>query len=359
MHARGENRHNYVGRSALADVGRIAAAVAGVGFASGRETAAFFGQLGWAAWVGIPFAALLFALLVGAIGHYARVTGARSFAGIYRRLLNNRLGDAVGLLHALLLALTAAVMLESAGELGALALPLRHGWLWGIATALMLALLMNLAGLRALPALGLFVSGASLAFYAAMAMDARPVRVYLRSETAMALSGNVGAAILLAALYAALNACLAGGMIARANRGTSGSGGLAAACGGGMCALLMCANAALCRGGAAILGQAMPSVILAARWGIAGFWVSVGLQYGCAVATLTAAIGSLVAQMNDGAQLRRQAMTMLAAAAILIVGLGLSRTLGRVYAAFGWAGALCAALLAFRYDRRVIRRGRV
>jgi hypothetical protein len=65
-----------------------------------------------------------------------------------------------GWLHALLLALTVAVMLCGAGEMGALTLPLRFGFLWGAGLALLIALLLNLTRLRVLPALGLLALAA-------------------------------------------------------------------------------------------------------------------------------------------------------------------------------------------------------
>lgn len=346
-------RHGYR-RGLSTDCGAIAAAMAGVGFASGRGVAAFFGQLGWAAWVGIPLAAIVFALMAGLIGHYARATGSRSFAGIFRRLAGKRLGAAIGGLHALLTLLTALVMLACAGELGALALPVKNAWLWGVGIALMAALAVNADGLRLLPAMGLAAFALTLSFYVAMALDARPVRVYLRCETALALSGSVGASILLAVLYAALSACLAGGMIARSG-GASKPGAVASVCGVGLCAMLLCANAALLRGGASILGQAMPNVVLAARWGIAGFWWTVALQYLCTVASLTAAIGTLIAQLEEGGQERRCVLALLPAAALAVAGFrsgGLARACGIACL----AGAACVAALACRFDRKSIRR---
>ena len=342
-------------RGVIAFCGGIAASMAGVSFASGREIAAFFGQLGLAAWVGIPFAAVAFALLVGLIGHYARTTGARSFAGVCRRLSGKRLGAAIGLLYALLMQTTTLAMLAKAGELGALALPVRNAWLWGAGIALMTALAVNAGGLRLLPAMGLLAFAMAFIFYSAMALDMRPVRVYLRCETAMALSGNVWAAILLAVMYAALSACLAGGMIVRMG-GVSGLGAAAAICGGGLCALLLCANAALLRGGTSILGQAMPMVVLAARWGIVGFWWCVALQYLCAVATLTATLGALMAQPGEGGPERRYLLAIVSAAALAYAGTRLN-VFGRICAALCRAGAACVMVLACRGARRTVRRG--
>ena len=328
----------------------VIAAVAGAGFVSGRELVLFFSQLGWASWLGIPFASVVFALLMGMISHYARKTGAVSFSGVYQRQLGVHCGDAIGILHALLMALTAAVMLVSAGELGALALPVRHGFLQGLITALILALLMNMGKLRTLPWLGVAVAGLALLFYAGLALDPRPVRIYVRSETELALRGSVGAAVLLAILYAALNASIAGGIIVRFSAGIRPAA-FAAISGGAMCALLLVANAAIAQGGEALYAQALPTVILAARWGLFGFWMSIALMYLCSVSTLAAAIGSLIAQMNDGGRQRRTAVIMMLTAFLLSCAFGLRDLIGIGYPMVGWICAFAMAGLACYYDR--------
>lgn len=273
-------------RAALA----VMAATAGVGYASGREFVLFFAQLGWASWIGVAFASLAFALLVGAVSRFARRTGSSS---PWRRL-GPRAGRAAAGLYALLMACTAAVMLRRAGEVGALSLPVRGAYGWGVALALMLAILANLDGQRVLPLLGLTTALLAAGFYAALAIDPRPPRVYLHGETVLALRGNVVAAILLAAGYAAMNGCVAAGAAARFSTGAMSPSRFAALSGGMLFALLACANAAIARGGDVLLAQAMPTVVLAARWGIAGFWLSALLSFLCAAGTLTAVLGALV-----------------------------------------------------------------
>ena len=340
-------------RAALA----VAAAAAGAGFASGRETALFFAQLGWAGWPGIPFACLLFGLLCGGLAHFARRAGARSLPGLCRAQLGPRWGNLAGLLHALLMAMTAAVMTVSAGELGALALPSRHGFTQGAALALLLALMVNMGGLKRLPWLGLAALVVGLCFYAGLAVDPRPVRLYQRSETTLALRGNLAAGALLAAFWAALNACAAGGVIVRFARGGLRPGRFGALCGGVLCALLLCTNAALSRGGEALLAQALPTVILAARWGTAGFYLSAGFAWLCALTTLTAALAALADQLRDGRGLRRGALMALALAALAAALFGLRDVIGRAYPAAGWACAFGMAALACRFDGAARRNG--
>ena len=337
-------------RAALAAM----AATAGAGYASGRELVVFFAQLGWAAWIAVPFACLAFALMIGAVCRCARESGA---AGLWRRL-GPRAGRFAAWLHALLMAFIAAVMLESAGELGALALPVRGGWLWGAALALAAAGLMNLDGQRLLPWLGLATVLASAAFYAALAIDPRPVRVYLRGETALALRGNPWAAVLLGLAYAAMNACVAGGAVARFTTGRINPSRVAALSGGMLGALLASACAAIARGGDTLLAQAMPTVVLAARWGIAGFWLSVGVGFLCAATTLAAALGVLLDRLREGGPAKRSAARMLALAAALPAAFGLSGALAKGYAALGWACAAGAMGLVSRYDRRAGLRAR-
>ena len=284
----------------------IMAAVAGTGYASGREFAMFFAQLGRAAWIGIPSAAAAFGLLAGLVCRWTARMGADSFAGLCRRLLPGRAGALAMWLYGLLLILVALTMLRGAGELGALALPLRYGFLWGAALALLAALVMNLTRLRALPWAGLALLATGLIFYGALALDPRPARTYLRGEVRLALEGSVSATILLALAYGAMNACVAAGVASRFGRGARPKrvGALCAAMLGGM---LLCLNAAVARGGRLLLGQALPTVLLSARWGLFGFWACAGFGYLCVTGTLAAALGGLIDLAWEAGRRRRAA----------------------------------------------------
>lgn len=275
-------------RAALA----AAAAVSGAGFASGRELVLFFAQLGWAGWIGMFVASAAFAALIGAVCGQARRIGADDLPRLYWRRLGPAAGAVAGAMHGLLMAMIAVMMLANAGRIGALTLPLRYGFLWGASLSLMIALMVNLGRLRALPWMGLLAAALGAAIYAGLAVDPRPVRVYLRGETTLALRGNLPAALALALLYAALNGAVAGGAAARFSGGARPAR-TAALSGGLLCGMLLCAGAAIARGGERLLGQAMPTVILAARWGKAGFWLCAGFSFLCATATLSAAIASL------------------------------------------------------------------
>ena len=281
-------------RAALAAMG----AAAGTAFASGRELTLFFAQLGWASWAGAAVASLAFGAMAGVTVRCAQGGGERGLAGACRRL-GMRIGSVPGLARALLLALTAAVTLLGAGKLGALTLPLRHAFLWGAGVALLVALLMNLGGLRALPWLGLVALVVGMAFHAGLAIDPRPVRTMLRADAELALAGSLPAAAVLGLLFAGLNAAVAGDALARFSGGCDSAARTGALCGALMAAALACANAALARGGRALLGQALLMALLSARWGLWGFWLCAGFGWLCCLCTLSAALGGLIDLFRD------------------------------------------------------------
>lgn len=276
-------------RAALAVTG----AVAGVAFASGRETALFFGQLGWAGWLAIPVAAAWFGLLSALLSRWAQKHGANGLPAL-RRAIPGGAGTAARLLHGLLLGEVGAMMLCGAGEIGALALPVRHGFAWGAAVALALAGFATLARLRPLPWAGLAALTLGMLFYAGLALDSRPARVFLQGEIDLALEGSLPAALLSALVFGSMNACVAAGTVVRFSQPSARPWRLGALCGGFMGAALLCANAAAARGGRLLLAQTLPTVLLAARWGLAGFWINCAFGFLCAASTLSAAVDGLI-----------------------------------------------------------------
>ncbi len=279
-------------RAALAAMG----AAAGTAFASGRELTLFFAQLGRASWAGVAAASAAFGAMAWVTVRCA--AGGRGLAGACRRL-GPRAGSVLAAARALLMALTAAVMLIGAGKIGALTLPVRNAFLWGAGLALLIALLLNLGGLRALPWLGLVALAVGAAFHAGLAIDPRPARTMLRADATLALADSLPAALLLAVPFAALNAVVAGDALARFSGGCASAGRTGALCGMLMAAALACANAALARGGRALLGQALPMVLLSARWGVWGFWLCAGFDGLCCLCTLSAALGGLIDLLRD------------------------------------------------------------
>ena len=276
-------------RAAASAVGAAAA----TGYASGRALVIFFMQLGWAAWPGVMLAAASFALLLTGCARLCVRADAGGFAALCCRMLGRGKARVVGVFHGLLLAMAAAVSILNAGELGALTLPIDRGFLWGMGAALALAALLNLRGGRGMVAVGAAASGLAVLFYLALALDPRPPRLYLTGEAVLTLSGSVWAMLALALCHASLNACVAADALCRRVNDQTDPRRLGLMCAAGMAAPLLAGCAALSRGGPLLLASALPTVPLAARWGLAGFWICAGFGYFCNVATLAAALGGL------------------------------------------------------------------
>lgn len=323
------------------------AAIAGTGFASGQEIVLFFAQLGWTGWIGIPIASAMFGLLIGMMVYFARRTGADSFSGVFRRRLGKSAGETIDVLYGLLQALTAAIMLMTAGELGALTLPVRYGFIQGMIVALSISLMMNACRLRLLPWTGMIITGSAILFYFCLAIDQRPVRLYMRSETELALEGSIIGAALFALLYACLNGAVAGGIIPVFKDGNINAVRTGMLSGGMMAVLLICADFALMNGGKAICAARLPIVVLAARWGLAGFWLSAAYMFACTAATLTSVTGAIIAQIDEGGRPRRRAMGTIAAVFLLCGAFGTDEILGFGYPLMGWICAGSIALLSY------------
>lgn len=264
------------------------AAAAGVSLASGRQAVVFFAQMQGASWIGVLTASALFGALCGLVARAAAQTGSGSFVDVCARTLSGRWGMAVGMLYGLIMALAAAAMLAESGRLAELALPLHNAYWMGVVLSLGLASALCIRGMRGWGAASLALCGM---FYAALALDLRPVRIYGNYETELRLSGSVLAAMLMGALHAALSGSMAAG--SAASGGARSPVRLALSSGAMMLAVLAAANAALLRGGEKLLSQALPTVVLAARWGKAGFYGCILVKWMCAVATLSAALGAL------------------------------------------------------------------
>lgn len=266
------------------------AASAGVGMASGRAVALFFGQFKAASWAGAAAAAALFGLLAGWM---AARQGALSPG-------RDALSRMRAVLRMLLAALTAALMLERLGRLGALTLPLRHGYGFGAAFGLLAALGAGRLSARGRGAAGFVIAAFAAAFYAACAVDSRPVALREAGAVEFLLAGDYAAALLLAVLFAAMNACAAEWALDRraaAQLSPPALGVRSAALMGGLLALALCA---LRRGGDDVMAQPMPWVLLSARWGLPGFWLCAGFEALCAASTLSAALTALLPRGRPG-----------------------------------------------------------
>lgn len=335
----------------LAAACAVNAAVAGAAFSSGREVASFFAVAGWASWIAVVVAAALFGVLMGMICHFAIETGARNLPGIYYRKLDARCGDVMGVVHALLMLMMGAVALSTAGELGMLSLDGNHPQLISAGLALILALLLTYRGMRPLTALGMLVAPAFILFFLALALDPRPTRAgaYL-SEATLDLRGNVPVAIVLGALFAFLKAAMAGGIAAARAQGLRARR-FGIACGGILLAMALCLNWALQRGGQELWALSLPAVVLAARWGVAGYYVCIYIMWlGCA-SVLACALGSIMALVSRSVS--RPAFALVTAAAIALMSTtGLKSLVGVGYPMLGWICAISLGALAVFYERK-------
>ena len=319
----------------------VTAAIVGAGFASGREIVTFFSCTGWASWIGIAIACALIGALTAMLAEFVRRTGARSFPGIYARAMNRACGDSVQVLHGITMLLTASVMLTAGGELGALTLPLHNAYPVSMAGTLLLAVLLIRRRLQALSWMGMLLVPLVCIYYFCLAIDPAPAPVRALNDAGMSeMPGNVAAAGFLGMLYAALNAAMSGGVTAAQTRPGTHPKRLGLLVALMLLAMLIPANAALLRAGVGVRRLALPGVVLAARWGSAGFYVSAFIMWMSVVTTLAAALGSIGAQAQEVRLNPRTAVCLasLMAACLSVVGF---RGLVQVgYPLLGWACTL-------------------
>jgi len=276
-------------RTALAMLG----AASGVGLASGREIALFLAQMKSAAWAGVLAASALYGLLTGGAARF-RQTAVRSGP---EALCEG--------LRLLLAALVAAFMLYRLGRLGALTLPLRHGYGFGAGFGLLAALAMERLKPRGQARLGLAVALVAGLFFLANALDPRPARLHMSGAVELTCAGNYAAALLMAVPYAALTACAGVWRLRRLGLGAAvRPGALAVKSAALLCSLLSLAVWALFRAGDAVMAQPMPWVVLSARWGLAGFYLCAGLQAVCAAQSLAVALGLFMGRLERGGTAR-------------------------------------------------------
>lgn len=269
------------------------AAAAGTAFYPGRLACAFFAQTGSAAPLGIAASAGLFGLFCAGACKMARRAGAESLRSVYLSDPGLRGGAWLGGVHAAYMLLAGGWMLVLAGLAAARALPIQGAFWIGMVAALLIASALSVGIRRALPVAGGIVSAAILSYYIALACDARNIDFYRRYETEATLEGAFPAAILLALAYAAMNALSASVAAARFSKSVRSVTRYGLFCALGMAAINASAVAALGRGGVRILSQEAPFVCLAARWGKAGYGITIALMAICACMTLCVVINAL------------------------------------------------------------------
>ena len=307
----------------------ICAAIIGAGFASGREIVSFFSALGSASWVGVIASSTASSLLIYVIMRLSRHTRALTLPRIYGALMGQRCRDALSLLHGLLCLCAASVMLSAGAELGALTFSVQHSHALGLLLTLCAALVSLKLGLNSLGTLGGILTVITVPYYIAIASG---------SQAASSFSANgLLQAVPLGLLYAAFNAALAGGTICLSARQSASPVRTACMAGILLFLLLACANRAMLSADEDILRTALPSVALAARWGVAGYYASIAVMWLAVLTTLCAMLHSLSALLTEEAHLpRRNALICGTLCACALSICGFETLVNAAYPILGW-----------------------
>lgn len=332
----------------------VAAATAGTGFSSGREVVLFFAQMGRASWIGVAFASAMFGMLCGVVCHFAKQTGAESFYGVCIHVLGTRQGSVVAVVQSLLAAVSAGMMVVVAGAMAALTLALKHAFWIGVVLSVGIALLLCMHRMRGMSGAGMVIPVVCVLFYTALALDPRKITIHQRFEVVPELSGSTTAALMLAMLHAALNASVAGEVTACFANRVEKPIRFGIGCGAIMFLLLSAANAALLRGGEKLLVQALPTVVLAARWGVFGYYAAIVAMWLCAVATLAAGIGSLAGRIAEKSISGMTLFGFFLLGAMVSALRGFEEFIEWGYPLLGCAGAISLTGLACCFERKGI-----
>ena len=330
----------------------VCASALGAAFVSGREASAFFASFGAASWSGVAAAACVFGLLAGMLCRFSLDTGASALPGIFYVRFGQRCGDAVSIVHGLLMLTMGAVALSTAGELGKLSLNISRPGLWAAAAAGLIAVMLTLNSLAPLSALGLVFIPVCIVYFAALALDPRPAGAgaYLASDSAAGF-GGMPFSIFMGAIFAFLKAAAAGGVTAaRAKKLRPAVFGIC--CGVIMAAVAGCANRALLKAGPGVTALNLPCVVLAAHWGVTGYYVSIYVMWLGCICMLACALGSVSAMFSS--RMRRSAACICAmCCAAVMTSAGLRGLVDVGYPILGWLSAICLGCLAvFRESRK-------
>ena len=332
-------------RGKLGAAAAIAAAIAGAGFASGREIAAFFGRFGAAGWMGAAVAAVLIGCMTRGLMLLAMRMGAAGLPGLMMQSVGHSAGS--GMLMALLMLTVGAAMIAAGGELGALALYVHGARQIGMLMTAALAALIAARGLGMLGALGGLTVIAMLGYFALLA-HVPPAPAPMQQTQAM--SG----AFLSAAAYAGFNAAAACGVICAAGRRADSrrsANAVGLLTGALMLAMLLAALYCVRRCWAICAHAAMPCVVMAAHLGKAGYYATILVMWLAVLSTLASA---LLALEERGAELGLRAfdVRLMSLGGMTIIGcMGFDALVSRAYPALGLICAGYIALLLMRGAR--------
>jgi uncharacterized membrane protein YkvI len=308
------------------------AAMVGAGFASGRELVVFFSGQGVPSWLGVAVACVGAGFLTGAISAFAKRTGRRELPGVFARTMGRSSGIMMQVVYTTLLILCAAAMLSTGATLGALTFSFHGSFLLGTAITLACALLLTRRGALSMAGLALVVL--MTGWYIALGAG--------QSATDIRVGGSFGISAASGMIYAAFNATVAAGVVClnagkdvKPTRVGLYTGLLLAA-------MLIPANWALLRTDVYTRQMALPSVVMAQRWGVAGYYLSICALFVAVVTTLSAALSALRAQLTELGLRPTQAVFFSCAAALALSMAGLTTLVGVGYPA---VGLMCAVML--------------
>jgi uncharacterized membrane protein YkvI len=303
------------------------AAMVGAGFASGRELVVFFSGQGGPSWLGVALASMGAGFLTG-----AKRTGRRELPGVFARTMGRGSGIAMQAVYSLLLVLCAGAMLSTGATLGALTFPFHGSFLLGTAIVLAAGLLLMRRG--ALPVAGLALVILMAVWYLALGAGQEP--------NGIRVGGSVGISAASGLIYAAFNATVAAGVVClNAGEGVDPRR-VGLYTGLLLAAMLIPANWALLRADVDTRQMALPSVVMAHKWGVAGYYLSIGALFIAVVTTLSAALSALRAQLTELGLRPKQAVFFSCAAALALSLAGLTTLVGVGYPA---VGLMCAVML--------------
>lgn len=308
------------------------AAMVGAGFASGRELVVFFSGQGAPSWLGVAVACAGMGFLTGAISALAKRTGRRELPGVFARTMGRGSGIAMQAVYTGLLVLCAAAMLSTGATLGALTFPFHGSFLLGTAIVLASALFLTRRG--ALPLAGLALVVMMAAWYIALGWGQEPSGIRVGGSVVVSAASGM--------IYAAFNGAVASGVVClNAGEGVQPRR-VGLYTGLLLAAMLVPANWALLRTDSNIREMALPSVVMAHKWGVAGYYLAICALFLAVVTTLSAALSALRAQLAELGLRPTQALFFSCAAALALSMAGLTALVGIGYPALG---LVCAVML--------------
>lgn len=320
----------------------------GAAFISGREAATFFAVTGPASWAGIAAASVIFGLVMGMLAHFGSSTGMNTLPGVFSACMDERCGEAIGVVYGILMIMMGAVALTTAGELGMLSLDISHPALITAAIAMTISVMLTLHSSSPLTFLGRIFIPVCIAFFTALAADKRPAAagVYIRNSLSD-VSGNAAVALFMGAMFAFLKAAVSGSL-ALGNSQHLSPGRFGFFCGGIMALTTGSANLALQSAGSSVWPLNLPFVVLAARCGTFGYYTSIYIMFLGSIAVIACALSSVCALLKAHFS-RFKAMSLAVLGITAAACTGLKPLVNVGYPMLGWLCAMCLMALSVFY----------